>query len=534
MGKSDVQIIESETDGDELPVKPTRKRFTTQQIQEEISFHQFCLATLPWSISRPKDHGEDVYVSIFDNEAWIGTSFLGQLKSGKNLKPNTDGEVTRTIPVKDLLHWAKATTPLFIIAWGVVLSCGYYQPLDEALKGLDENNQGWRDRRPSDNRRGTEPKVSVHFPMTNRWNEEGKKTVRALVGLHFYPIVSRGKTETVKVSGDFPDEPEAREIHDQLLRTIEDGVGEVTIPAKYLKEFKRAPWSEQLLGPEIPEFVTLKPGGPRPANFSLRAVGEVDIHSFPLKVTFTAGSERMLFQGDPDDIIQFRYAHEKGVHTLDGLEIGLKGVPLTPRRLLEFQKFMRAYVVKQRATLMFDDSPVCEFSINMPAQTETDIDNNCRLAVQLIEIEDAAGMTDQLRVPFTFDADERPKIEKLAKALRGEVWEFTAPNRFQRDPFPGSENFVFNPEDYTKILKDRSAVVFGVKVPLGTVISSIKDPEATLHAVEAALKAAEDGGADKPQVTVDVTWINRLATEADGATVAKYSGPAVPPSRRGT
>jgi len=130
------------------------------------------------------DSGEDFIVSIFDEGFSSGLSFYVQIKStGTPNKKLANGDVTRTLKVKDIKHWEDHMPCVFLFAWDINERVGHWLSIADAIKELDQRNPKWRDNKT----------VSVKLPSNNLTDDEGFKRIRGQVARYAEPSVAAGR-----------------------------------------------------------------------------------------------------------------------------------------------------------------------------------------------------------------------------------------------------------------------------------------------------------------------------------------------------
>lgn len=232
-----------------------RQRRVPQHEQERLSRHQLAICWKEWSLqSSAEDLGEDLLVQIYAEGRSTGLSFYVQLKSTTDmdaLVSKKNGKfIEYRVATKDLLHWENSLPPVVLTIWDVQKNRGLWQDIPSALKALDGADPKWRTRQTA----------AVQIPRTHRTDAKGRDTLRVAVAHLAMPMLSAGKEVKIKHTFSFPKTPEGRAALKELRRATNEG-GSVTVPGKFIKEFRASEWWERAYGVRIPEFVTLSSSG---------------------------------------------------------------------------------------------------------------------------------------------------------------------------------------------------------------------------------------------------------------------------------
>lgn len=274
-----------------------RQRRVPQHEQEKLSRHQLAICWKEWSLqSSAEDLGEDLLVQIYAEGRSTGLAFYVQLKSTTDM----DGLVSKKngkfieyrVATKDLLHWENSLPPVVLTIWDVQKNRGLWQDIPSALKALDGADPKWRTRQTA----------AVQIPRAHRTDAKGRDTLRVAVAHLAMPMLSAGKEIKIKHTFSFPKTPEGRAALKELRRATNEG-GSVTVPGKFIKEFRASEWWERAYGARIPEFVTLSSSGePLSLPVEIQVVGAQRTESLSVllqrtlhgenQVTFEAAANR--------------------------------------------------------------------------------------------------------------------------------------------------------------------------------------------------------------------------------------------------
>lgn len=237
--------------------KAPKGRYSREQRQEDRSEGQLKdrLVEVGWACDRlGRDLGEDLVVRIFDDGASTGLTFHVQLKStadGDKLKAKKSQELSYSLEVKDLLHWEVSTTLVVLVVWDVRAKTGWWRPIQEMVKELDEGNKGWRKKK----------KVAVSVPLANGTDESGLRRLRWAVADYLLPIVPKERPMMFSLVFDTTDEGMA------AARAVERAVNDgepVTFSEGFVPGIEFPEWHRRIYGPgyvEQPIKLEIKPTG---------------------------------------------------------------------------------------------------------------------------------------------------------------------------------------------------------------------------------------------------------------------------------
>jgi Domain of unknown function (DUF4365) len=227
------------------------RRYGRESQQEDLSEAQIRerFAELGWPSDRlGRDTGEDLHVRIFDDGNWTGLSFLVQLKSASDadrFQRKRHPALGYPLHVKDLLHWEVATTLVILIVWDVEKREGWWQPIPEIIKELDEKGKGWRKKQKQTS------KVTVTVPLANVMYGEGMRRLRWAVADHNLPMVRRHGG--IQITLSFPSTGAGETACEALERVLDFGGG-IDIPGEFVAEVQDPPWMRRLYGDRSPAF----------------------------------------------------------------------------------------------------------------------------------------------------------------------------------------------------------------------------------------------------------------------------------------
>jgi hypothetical protein len=168
--------------------KPSR-RYSRESQQEDRSEGQIKerFAELGWPCDRVgRDLGEDLRVRIFDEGQSTGLEFYVQLKSAANaerLKKKKSPALGYRLEVAALEHWEVSTTLVVLVVWDVEKRVGWWRPVPEIIKELDEASKDWRKRIT----------VTATVPLANATDDAGFVRLRRVVANHSLPLVPKEK-----------------------------------------------------------------------------------------------------------------------------------------------------------------------------------------------------------------------------------------------------------------------------------------------------------------------------------------------------
>lgn len=220
--------------------KPSR-RYSREQQQEDRSEGQFkaLCAELGWPCDRlGRDLGEDLIVRIYDDGASTGLTFQVQLKSTTDsaaLTLKRSPALAYPLEVKDLLHWEVSASLVVLVVWDVKRRMGWWRPIPELIRELDDANKGWRKK--------TTVKVTV--PLANGTEGEGMKSLRRAIADHNLPIVPKSDME---FSLMFAKTEEGRAAQQAFERALDTGEP-VAFEKGSLPAVEYPTWHNRIYGP---------------------------------------------------------------------------------------------------------------------------------------------------------------------------------------------------------------------------------------------------------------------------------------------
>jgi hypothetical protein len=220
--------------------KPSR-RYSREQQQEDRSEGQLKdrFAELGWPCDRlGRDLGEDLNVRIYDDGASTGLSFLVQLKSSadaERFKRKKSPALGYRLEVKDLLHWKVSTTLVVLVVWDVEKRAGWWRPIPEIVKELDETNKGWRKKKT----------VAVSVPLANGTDKAGLTKLRWQIADHNLPIVPKPRRTKFSLVFDKTDEGIAA--FRDFKRAVEMDE-RLILEGKFAPKIKYPEWYRRLYG----------------------------------------------------------------------------------------------------------------------------------------------------------------------------------------------------------------------------------------------------------------------------------------------
>ena len=124
--------------------------------------------------------------------------------------------------VVSLLHWEFSSPSVFLFVWNTATQKGFWKPIPETIRNLDENNGGWRKSK----------RVRLHFQAAYNCDTPGLELLRLHLLNHNPHIVDKavGKTQTLF----FPNTPAGNEAMAKFRRHLDYG-GDVTIDGSFLE-----------------------------------------------------------------------------------------------------------------------------------------------------------------------------------------------------------------------------------------------------------------------------------------------------------
>jgi hypothetical protein len=269
-----------------------RQRRVPQHEQEKLSRHQLAISWREWSQqSSAEDLGEDLLFQIYDEGKSTGLSFYVQLKSTTDIEALRSKKYRKFIEyrvaTKDLLHWENSVPPVVLAIWDVKKTRGLWQDIPAALKALDEADLKWRTRQTA----------AVLIPRAHGTDAKGRDMLRVTLAHLAMPMLSAGKEVKIKHTFSFPKTPEGRAALQDFRRARDEG-GSVTVPGKFIKEFRASEWWERAYGVRIPEFVTLSSSGePLSLPVEIHVVGAQRTESLTVVLQRTRhGQDQVTFE----------------------------------------------------------------------------------------------------------------------------------------------------------------------------------------------------------------------------------------------
>jgi len=463
------------------------RRRTVEQEQERESRLQLALAWKSWPLqSSAEDLGEDLLFQIYADGNFTGLSFYVQLKSTTNLdalvpKRRKDS-VAYTFEVKDLRHWEDSVPPVVLVIWDVEKKAGVWHDVPEVLKALDKKGKAWRSKKT----------VRVVLPMRRTTDDAGREALRVTIAHLALPVLSHGKTTTIKPTFTFPKTPEGQALFAALRRTIDEGDGGVTIPRENITKFRMSDWWERAYGVRIPDFVTISPSKSSiTLPLRLQAVSPQRSASINLALNrMKAGLKRATFETPEASPLRVRLV----LHEPDGDEakIDLKVAFEHPCDGVEDSLSLTRFllVARQGGTIQLalqDGTVLGEPTLNLDSgQTLDDFLWWENVLQKLSYIQSRVGRFGRFPVKKLTNKDI-PTIERMNTILQtGQLkarisWSFTLSERptlpERDDSKPATLSISANPFGEVKLL--------GVRIPLGEVAIDFLDPGALLDQTRA-------------------------------------------------
>jgi hypothetical protein len=226
-------------------------RFGPLDQQEQLSLGQVEACFEGWSMNRlARDLGEDFLVQIFDDGRVSGLHFYLQVKSTKGFDElkakSAPTEISYPFKVKDLEHWLASAMPVILLVWDIDGRKGCWLDVPAAVDALEAESKKWRQ----------QESATLRMPLRHGTDASGRRLLRNRVADLLLPVITKGKTLTIKPHFSFPDTPEGRTKFRELQTVVEEG-GSVAISQANLTKFETSDWYRRLIGPDIPQSLTI-------------------------------------------------------------------------------------------------------------------------------------------------------------------------------------------------------------------------------------------------------------------------------------
>ncbi len=220
-----------------------QENVSRKQLAEFLETHGFVTADVN------PDLGEDLLVRIYDQGVSTGLSFYVQLKSVDDIDKHIlkTGEISFSLEVKDLQHWAAQAVAVVLVIWDVKRKQGWWIWINEAIKPLQARGDAWK-------RNAT---ARVRVPKDNQLDEAALHHIRLVLANLYYSVIAKDKEVTVQAKFSFPPTPEGRAKLEEFKRHIAAG-DEVELDGKYIEAFDFPDWWQRLYGQLSPGAMHLK------------------------------------------------------------------------------------------------------------------------------------------------------------------------------------------------------------------------------------------------------------------------------------
>ena len=173
------------------------------------------------------DLGEDFIIDIYDDGVSAGLGFYAQVKSSDNLSKYKlkNGDYSYPIEVKDLCHWRDYIPQVVLFLWDAKQKHGYWQPVSEIVKDLDERVADWKN----------QEKVKVHVPSTNTTAFADLNALRRRLAMAIFPVLAELEPMKLHIDFEFPNTRSGNKNRDAVQRFIDTGKG-TAIDARFISK----------------------------------------------------------------------------------------------------------------------------------------------------------------------------------------------------------------------------------------------------------------------------------------------------------
>jgi hypothetical protein len=231
-----------------------QRRFSPQLQQEQISRKQIeeRFLVFGWIPMEPRpDVGEDFIIHIYLDGRATGVTFHVQAKSVTNISERKRGDVLLyTFKPNDLKHWEGFSTPVVLTVWDIILREGRWTLVVDVIAALDKDRPRWRE-----NKTG----VTVRIPWDNTFADQSLIRLKQVIGRHFYPQISGGRSPEIKGLFRFSQTPEDQEMLEAFERHVKEGEP-VTLRGRVIEELSFPEWWERWFGERNPDSLELQLG----------------------------------------------------------------------------------------------------------------------------------------------------------------------------------------------------------------------------------------------------------------------------------
>jgi hypothetical protein len=234
-------------------------RFTPEKQQELISRYQFCerIVEFGWIPVPPEDLGEDFIVHIYFERKATGASFYVQEKSVVNLQERQKDEfLPYSFEVKDLKHWETFVQPVVLVIWDIKLREGrwaIWNGVNGVIKHTNKKRPNWRN----------QGKTLVYIPSNNATDDNGLVKLQHAIGSFMYPLVSKNKELSMKMSISLPDSPDGIEMA-EALKKLYDAGDKATLKNGAIKSVEIPDWAKPWFDTNFVEITMESRGSPDP------------------------------------------------------------------------------------------------------------------------------------------------------------------------------------------------------------------------------------------------------------------------------